>query len=275
MFRKALALALSASAMASGALPAAAAEIKVGGTGAAYVLMQRLAEAFSATHPGDTVEVVPGLGSSGGIAAVAEGALQLSVSSRMLKPEENAKGISSVPFLDTPYIFVTSHPKPQALSKAEVVAIYDGRMMAWPDGKEIKPILRPKSESATLFLLAKFDGMGPAMDKLRRRPDVPVAATDQDNVEAAEKVPNSFAGMTFLQFITENPKLRPVSLDGLNASAEAAIAPNYPLSIQFYNVIKVNPDQTTARFVAFLRSDEAAKITANGGGTLSGKNTSQ
>ncbi|GJD92989.1 substrate-binding domain-containing protein [Methylobacterium iners] len=275
MLRKNLAIVLSTSVLAVGILPVAADEIKVGGTGAAFALMQRLAEAFSAAHPGDTVEVVPGLGSSGGIAAVAEGALHLSVSSRMLKPEEKAKGISSAPFLDTPYIFVTSHAKPQALAKADVVAIYDGRLTAWPDGKEIKPVLRPKSESATLFLLAKFDGMGLAMDKLRQRPDVPVAATDQDNLEAAEKIPNSFAGMTLLQFTTEKPKLRTVSLDGMQASTEGNSSPGYPLSIQLFSVAKEKPDRATARFVSFLRTDEAARIIATSGATSSGKSGSQ
>ena len=57
--------------------------LKIGGTGAAQGIMILLSDAFKkASTRADTVEVVAGLGSSGGIAAVTEGALQFAVSGR-------------------------------------------------------------------------------------------------------------------------------------------------------------------------------------------------
>lgn len=251
-----------------GAGAAGADELKVGGMGAAQGLLQRLGEAFAARHPEDAVEVVPGLGSSGGISAVAEGVLHLSVSGRPLKEEEKAKGLDGIPLLDTPYLFVTSHANPQRLTKAEVVAIYDGALTKWPDGKEIKPILRPKSDSVTPFLIASFEGMQAAMDTLRQRPDVPVAATDQDNIQAAERTAGSFAGATLTQAVTETPRLRRIPLDGVDASVEAMETGAYPLKMRLHAVVRSDRSPAVRRFVAFLHSPAADRIIRESGGAM-------
>ena len=253
-------------ALAAALLPAVASgssradELNVGGTGAVLGLLHRLGDDFANAHPGDKLNVIPGMGSSGGISAVAEGALQVSFSSRDLKPQERARGLEISPILETPFVFVTSNPQPAALGKSDVVAIYDGAMMSWPDGKPIKPILRPKSDSATDFLIANFDGMQSALDKVRKRPDVPVAATDQDNVDAAEKVENSFSGATLAQLITEEPRLRRTSIDGVDASLVAMENGTYLYKMTMSVVTKSERTPVVQRFMAFLQSAKAETI---------------
>ena len=241
-------------------------DMKVGGTGAAHGLLLRLSEAFHAASPGDRIEVVAGLGSSGAIAAAAEDAIGLAIVSRDLKSEEMAKGLMAAPLLHTPFLFVTSHPDPQVLEKWAVVAIYDGTLTAWPDGKEIRPILRPKSDSVSSFLSDNFDDMQAAMDKLRQRMDVPVAATDQDNIEAAVTVPNSFAGTTLLQIMTERPLLRPIALNGVHASVAGMELGAYRLKVRLDAVVKSTPSPVAQRFAAFLHSETAEKIIRDNGG---------
>lgn len=243
-------------------------DLKVGGTGAAAALMERMGEAFSSAHPNDKVEVVAGLGSSGGISALAAGVLQVAVSGRPLRDEERAKNLDSVPFLDTPFALVTSHPKPQVLSKSQVVAIHDGSLRQWSDGKEIKPILRPKSDAAAAFMAASFEGMPAAVDKLRQRPDVPVAATDQDNVEAAQKTANSFAGMTLVQFTTEGPRLRLITLDGVEPSVDAMQTGRYALKMRLHLATSTELSPVVRRFLQFLRSPEGVRIVSENGGVL-------
>ena len=113
------------------------------------------------------------------------------------------------------------------------------------------------------------------MDKLRQRPDVPVAATDQDNVEGAQKTPNSFAGMTLLQFTTEAPRLRPITLDGVEASVETMQKGVYTLKMRLQIVTKAEPTPATRRFLAFLRSPEAGKIIRESGGVAVSTTTAQ
>jgi phosphate transport system substrate-binding protein len=245
---------------------AAADELKVGGTGSATGVLQRMSAAYNAAHPGDKVEVVFGLGSSGGIAAAAEGAIGVSVSGRALKAEEKAAGLQSARLLDTPFLFVTSYAQPQKLSKKDIVAIFDGGLNKWPDGRDIRPVLRPKADSVTPFLISAFEGMQPAMDKLRQRQDVPVAATDQDNKDTAEKVPDSFAGMTLVQFVTESPRLRPIALDGADASVATMESGAYPLKMTLHTVVKADPSPVVKRFMSFMHSPDGAKIIRESGG---------
>ena len=241
-------------------------DMKVGGTGAAYGLLLRLSDAFHAASPGDRIEVVAGLGSSGAVAATAEGAIGLAIISRDLKADEAAKGLVVQPLLHTPFLFVTSHPDPQALTKTAVVAIYNGTLARWPDGKEIRPILRPKSDSASGFLIDNFEDMQDAMDKLRQRMDVPVAATDHDNIDAAVTVANSFAGATLLQIMTERPPLQPIALNGVHASVTGMELGAYRLKMRFDAVITSTPSPVAQRFAAFLHSPTAEKIIRESGG---------
>jgi phosphate transport system substrate-binding protein len=241
-------------------------DMKVGGTGAAHGLLLRLSEAFHTASPGDWIEVVAGLDSSGALAATAEGTIGLAIVSRDLKDDETAKGLVAQPLLHTPFVFVTSHPDPQMLTKWAVVAIYDGTLTRWPDGKEIRPILRPKSDSTSSFLIDNFEDMQDAMDMLRQRMDVPVAVTDQDNIDAAVTVANSFAGATLLQIMTERPSLQPIALNGVHASVTGMELGAYRLKMRFDAVITSTPSPVVQRFAAFLHSPTAEKIIRESGG---------
>jgi phosphate transport system substrate-binding protein len=272
MLRRACSSLAIALLLSAGLCKADADVLKVGGTGSAQTILQRLSSAYAARHPTDSVEFIAGVGTTGGITAVSEDVLQLSVSGRALKPAERMLGLESAPLLDTPFVFLSSHPEPQMLTSSNVVGIFDGTLVKWPDGREIKPVLRPKRNSATPFLIANFDGMQPAMDKLRRRPDVPVASTDQDNIEAAQKIANSFTGATLLQFVTEQPRLKLITLDGVAPSLEAMESGRYRLKWRLYVVVSAKPSAATQRFVAFLHSAEAeAIIRASGAAKVAGK----
>src|SRR5512137_2326936 len=77
------------------ALAGAQETVRVGGVGTALGVMRIIAGAFEAANPGIRVQVVPSLGSSGGIKAIGEGALDISLSGRPLKEEEKSKGLAA------------------------------------------------------------------------------------------------------------------------------------------------------------------------------------
>lgn len=245
---------------------ASAETVRVGGTGAAQGLMQRLGQAFSAASPGDRLDVVPGLGSSGGIAAVTEGALALAVAARRLKDVEATRAARGEPWLETPFMFVSSSPQTIELSRLDVVAIYRGGLRSWPDGSPIRPILRPRSDSVTDVLIAGFEGMKPALEVTRKRPDVPVAATDQDNLTLAQRVAHSFAATTLLQFITERPAVGSIKLDGVEPSLAHMEDGSYLLRVVLHLVIPAQISPGTQRFLDFVRTPTAERIIRESGG---------
>src|SRR6185503_5838146 len=121
----------------------AAAEIKIGGTGNALGTMRALGDAYSKRNPGAKVTVLPSLGSGGGIKAVADGAIDIGVSSRPLKEEERQLGLVENEYARTPFVFaVPAKSKVIAISSGQLADLYSGRTEAWPDGNRVRLVLR-------------------------------------------------------------------------------------------------------------------------------------
>lgn len=108
--------------------------------------------------------------------------------------------------------------------------------------------------------------MQSAMGKLRQRPAVPIAATDQDNIQSAETIPNSLAAATLVQFVTEGPRLRLVALDGVDASVAAMENGIYALKVRLRAVTRNAPSLAARKLISFLGSPEADKIIRESGG---------
>ena len=230
--------------------PVAAETLRAGGVGAATKLLPILFEKFDDAR----TEVIPSLGSSGGLRALSEGALDLAVTGRPLTSDEIKQGLTIAAAFRTPFVLATSHPRPNGLKTADVAPIFSAPKALWADGSQIRIILRPKSDSDTMVLIALFPGMASALDAARARHDVPTAATDQDCLDAAENLQDSLAGSTLTQIKTEHRNLRLASIDGIAPSIEALENGSYPFSKTLYFVLPAQKKPDAERFIAFLRS---------------------
>jgi phosphate transport system substrate-binding protein len=244
--------------------PANADKLRAGGLGAVTNLLPVL---YAGSGDAAAFEVIPSLGSSGGLKALAEGALDIAVSGRPLSAEELKQGMRVVLAMRTPFVLVTSHPHPNGLKSADIAAIFRAEKSTWADGSLLHVILRPKSDTDTSILGGMFPGMVSAIESARARQDVPVAATDQDNADAAERTPGSLTGSTLTQIKTEQRPLRLLSIDGVTPSLEALERGAYPFSKTIYFILPENKNPSADAFVAFLRSD-AGQAMLRGGGNL-------
>lgn len=234
--------------------------LRVGGTGAAAGMMKMLGEAFSVAHPGVRLDMVPSLGSSGGITAVRDGVLDLAVSSRELKPEEVEASLRSMHFATSPFGLVSSNPVPGDIRSADIATFYASVASTWPDGSPVRVILRPRSESDSTLLGATFPGMAAAISIMRDHRDIPVAATDQDNFRIAERIDGSLIAACLTQLLTEKPRLRFVTVDGVTPSLENLVQGSYPYGKKFYLVLSARHNPTVDRFVEFLRSKAGERL---------------
>jgi len=249
------------------ATPSFAAEmLRIGGTGASTGMSRVVGAAFSNQVGVAGIEVVEGLGSSGGIKAVIARAIDISFSSRPLKEKEQGKGAVASPLLRTPFVAVTSHPDAGDLRAAEFAGYYSRPDAKWADGTPVKIILRPKSESDTKLMAGFFPGMAEAIEAARKRGETPVAQTDQDNAAMAEATPGALTSGTMVQMLAEKRLLRTLSFDGVAPSVETMMSGAYPYSKTLYVVHAENPSPAVADFIAFVRSPagiaELAKIGA-------------
>ncbi len=243
---------------ASTAAPAADV-VRVGGTGSAFGLLQALGDAFSAAS-GVKVVNVPSLGSTGGIRAVAENKIDISVSGRALRPDETAKGLKAAAVVRTPYFIVTSHRNPNGLNSADLASLYSKPNATWADGSPIRIVLRPRSDTDTDVMGQLFPGMANAQEAARRRPDVPTGATDQDNADLAERISGSMAGMTGTQLKTENRRLQAIALDGVEPTFANYESGKYRYGKKLYFVVRTAGGAEIERFMAFVQSPEGLKI---------------
>jgi phosphate transport system substrate-binding protein len=234
--------------------------LRVGGTGAAAGMMKTLGEAFCAANPGVRLDVVPSLGSSGGIAAVRDGALDFSISSRELRSEEVAETLRAIHFATSPFGLASSNRAPGDLKRTEVAAFYADVKSTWPDHTPVRVILRPRSESDTTLLGLTFPGMVAAIAAMHAHRDIPVAPTDQDNVRTAERIDGSLVATSLTQVLMEKPRLQFVSIDGVSPSIENMALGSYPYGKKFYLVLSARHNPTVDRFLEFIRSPSGERL---------------
>ncbi len=227
--------------------------LRIGGTGSATEMLRLVSAKFTAASQ-IKVDVIPSLGSSGAIRALGDGVLDIVVSARTLKESESGKGLRLVAVLRTGYVIATSHRNTKGLKAADLPKIFIADKPVWADGSPIRIILRPRSESDTALLGKLFAGLGEAIEVARKRSDIPVAATDQDNVAMAERMPGSLIGTTVTQLKTEKRPLYIVPLDGQQPTLANVESGAYPFVKSMYVFIsgKISPE--AKQFVEFLRS---------------------
>lgn len=264
-----LSVVLSAGAFAT-LTEASAGTLKIGGTGAASQALRQTAPAFEA-ETGIVLEVVPSLGTSGGNAAVANGVLGMSVAGRDLKKKETAQGLSVAATFRTPFGLATSRNGPDDLKSEEIARLYRADKPVWPDGTPILIALRPVDESDNIVLGSFFPHMAEAIQHLRERHDLSIAATDQDNADVGEKTKGSLIGVTLTQIMTEKRNLQFVSIDGVAPSLEGLANGSYPYGKTLYLVVPsvVSPEATA--FLAFLARPAGESLLRKAGIVAGGK----
>lgn len=247
----------------------AAETLKIGGTGTALGSMKLLAAAFEKAHPDITVTVLPSLGSTGGISAVAKGALDIGVISRTFKDEELSLGLQKIEYARTPLVPVTSAGMSiSGLSSGEVEKIFRGEMQEWPDGARIRLVLRPASESDTLSIKNISPEMNEAVDAALKRQGMLIALTDQDSADMIEKIPGSFGFSTLTQIISEKRRMKVLAYNGVLPGIRSLSDGSYHFFKALHLVVRKGPPALVRKFIDFVRSDEGRKILEESGNVV-------
>lgn len=247
------ALALGA-ALLSFTAPAGAETIRVGGTGAGLAAMQLIGAQVATVHPDIRTEVLPSLGTQGGLRALNENAIQMAIALRALTQAERDSGLQEAACAKTALALVSSRAQPPGLTRAQLPALYADPAPVWPDGPPLRIILRSRDGSENPFLVNAVPGMDQAFVAAYRHSGIPVGATDQENADLAQRTEGSLALMTLLQMRTEKLKLNPVALDGVVPSPETVNNGRYPMPIRLCLILPRAPHADAARFIAYVKS---------------------
>ena len=242
-------------------IAALAEELKIGGTGNALGAMQRLADAFVQQNPDMKATVLPSLGSSGAVKAVPKGAIDIGLSSRPLTDAERQGGIVAVEYARTPLVFaVCTNTQTTVITLDQVADLYAGKLLNWPDGSQIRPVLRQPGDDNT----RQVRNMSPALDQAitlaEQRPGMPFAVTDQDAADKIGSIPGAIGVTTLGLILAENRPMRALTLDGIEPTAENTAAGRYPHQKRLFLITLAKPAAKVERFNAFLNSPSGRDI---------------
>ena len=236
-------------------------DVRIGGTGGPLAALQQLADAFADLHPEISVEVLPSIGSDGGVQALLDMAIDVAVIVRPLRDDERLQGdLLQIPFVRTPVALVTSHRQETDLTADDVARMFIDPDAAWPDGTPVRVIARPASESDYWAVASALPGLHQAFALARLRPEVPVAADDQVNVELALAMRGSLTVATLLQLRSEMLPLTLLPIDGVDPTVLNMNSGRYPVGKDFFLVVRANMGSDVRRFLDFLNRDPASTL---------------
>ena len=233
----------------------------MGGTGSAVAAMARPGAAAAAQDPTLRLRVLPSLGSAGAIRALADGMIDLAVIGRPLRPDERALGVVEREVARTPFLFAVGlSVDARTLTTEDLVAIYRGTRVLWPDGTRIRPVLRPASDVDTDLLRAISPEVAAAVDAAAARPGMLVAVTNTECNEFLARSPGSIGPTTLLQIRAEPHPLRPLPWNGVEPTLEHLDSGRYPLAKPLLLVFRTPPSERVRRFLAFLASPRGRSL---------------
>lgn len=234
--------------------------LTAGGTGSALESLRQLGQAFAKKEPGFELTVLPSLGTGGAIKGLAARSLDLGASSRPLKDSEKALGLQALVSGRTPLVLATSHASEGAVSTRQLEDIYAGKLQRWTDGSAIRLVLRPVTETDNQVLATQSPALAAAIGAAALREGLVTAITDQDAVDALQKLPGSLGTSTLALLLSESRPLHVLSLNGVQPWLKGKVNPAYPMHKPLYLVLRDDAPPLTRRFVAFIQGAEGRAI---------------
>lgn len=241
--------------------------VHINGSGSGLHMIKPMIEAYTKAHPEVQFEIEKSLGSSGAIKALIAGVLDIAVSSRPLKPAEIKAGAVLEKYGQTPLALVT-HPSvtQKEITTQELMDIYAGTTLNWPDGQRIRLILRPVEDSDTKLLRKLSPEMDLAMTSAQTREGMTIAVTDPEAIEAIAQTPGSLGASGLTGVIVEQLPVKVMNLNGVEPTPATLSSGSFPLAKPL-DIVTITPKLTEAakKFLAFIYSPDGKKIAVASG----------
>lgn len=233
---------------------------EIAGSGSNLPLVERLADAYRALHPGDEIVVHRSIGSWGGARAVADGVVHLGLASRPLRADEKAAGLRSVPHVSVAVV-LGAHPAvpDRAMSSTTLAALVRGQRLRWSDGTRMVLLEREPGDSSYKVL---FAGNAPfrAAQRAQHATEWRVLLHDTEMTDALAETEGA-VGLADLGVVTLSGRgLQVLRIDGLDPAA-----PDYPYLKGLDFVVEGTPGGVAGRFLSFALSSTGREIAARAG----------
>jgi phosphate transport system substrate-binding protein len=220
-----------------------------------------LAEAYARQNPQEPVINIQGGGSTAGIEAVLSGTAHIGMSSRALREPELAQGLTELPIAYDAIAIVVHVDNPiSALTSDQVRRIFSGEVTNWS---------QLGGMDSSIHVVTREEGSGTRgafEELLMGGTRITDRALRQDSNGAVRVIVNSDpAAIGYISLGIVGTFVKPVALDGVAPTAEAALAGEYRLVRPFIYVWQGELNPPARRFVDYCLSPNAQAILADEG----------
>lgn len=247
----------------------AADTLRITGTGSGTGGMALLAQAFMLKNPGSSVEVLPALGSAGGLAALIDGRIDLAVSNRRpsAKETERSAGVlSELLYARTPFVIAVHRDLGiKTLTFPELAGLYREGGAHFANGRRARPVLRLLDATDTDLLKSMHPALVAAVDAAMARRGMLDAATDSEAANIIERTPGAFGPSTLALIESEKRPLQALALDGVMPTLANLANGSYRWSKQLYAITGPRHSSLLSSFLSHLQSTAGRRLLAGAG----------
>jgi phosphate transport system substrate-binding protein len=234
------------------------------------------AERYQSEHPEVSISVTGG-GSGTGLAALANGTVDIANASRSIKDEEKQlaekAGYHPVEFViarDAIAVIVNPNNPVSQLTLEQISKIYRGEINNWKDvGGEDRPIVRLSRETNSgthVYFLESVVRLSDSKDKTIFSPDTLLLPSSEGIISEVSDNPNAI-GYDGLGYVTSTVKVLAVankgSSDYIKPSVETVNTGTYPISRDLYMYTPNPPTGAVKEYLDWIQGSEAQKIVAD------------
>jgi phosphate transport system substrate-binding protein len=241
--------------------------LRMAGSGSNLPLTRALADAFLARRPWLRVRVHESIGSGGGIRAAHDRAVEMGLISRPLKPNEQALGLTMIPYARTGVVLAANPMVPiRGVSREQLLALYGGQQQFWEDGSEVVVYLREPGDSGHIAAAKAISGFGEVDDRAHEARRWSVLFNDRAMQEVLVSTPGAIGLLDQGLAVIQDLPIALLAFEGKRPTEENLRDGSYPIIKDLAFVIPSDDhDPLAHEFIAFVFSAEGQKVIAESG----------
>jgi len=235
--------------------------IVIKGSTTVLPIAQATLESYMKANPGVNISLSGG-GSGEGIKALIDKSTDIANSSREIKDKEvelaKSKGVNpvaTVVAIDAIVPIVNPKNKVKNLTIDQLSQIYQGKITNWKEvgGDDLQIVVISRDSSS-----GTFEAWGEMV--LNKAKVVATAQLQASNGAIVQTVSKNKYALGYIGLGYINKTIKPVTVNGIQASAMAAISKEYPVSRPLYMFTNGQPTGETAKFIKFILSPAGQKL---------------
>lgn len=235
--------------------------LAVGGTNFGLAAVGFLADAYEVLHPGVRINIVPGLGSSGGIEALRLDRLDLTIATRRLKADELAAGLEArVVYNDAMVLVAHRHVGVDGVTEAQLAALYAGTIRDWSqlggDHAQVAVFSRERGDQQLEAFVAAF----PLLANATWSAPVNEVETEPELYRSIAETPGGVGATNAVALRLLKSPVRFLDVGEMHFTSAAAQDATWPVPVPVWAVASPHTPAEALDFLDFAASPEGQAL---------------